>query len=429
MDQLPARQDSPPVPSSPDCSSGSDMEIDRPPTPDNIHCLTAFSSFPDLTCSTPTSSDESALLRLDSEHLRQIAEEFQHLDEASKNELSKLPHCGSTLFVSATMRSNYHKNRYSNVLAAETSRVKLRSYMEAGLDTDYINANFIAGEIPGSEQYYISCQAPLPGTMFHFWLMVWEQRSYVILMLTRLVERNRVKASIYWPTSPGEEREFGDIVILHKETKNLNDVLAQRTFIITRGGESREVIQFHYTEWPDFGIPSSTETIRELARRMDLYKEKGKSLGLNGPVIAHCSAGIGRTGTFIAFHITLEKMKYHQSLLEFNIQQTVLALRRSRSGMVQTEEQYQFIYLSVRDAQRELAGLLQKPVFGLPLVSANGTKTPNVGRGMKRPLGETVSGEKTHRIYRKVSAPNRIKHDTSKQFAEKRRRLCFSSIS
>jgi len=131
----------------------------------------------------------------------------------------------------------------------------------------------------------------------------------------------------------------------------------------------RQIFQFHYTEWPDFGIPSSTKTIRELICVMDLYKMKGAMAGLTGPIVTHCSAGVGRTGTFIAVHICIEKMKYHNSLDQINIPRTVLFLRQCRSGMVQTAEQYRFIYEVIRDVRADLRDRAQK-MFG-----QNGTRS------------------------------------------------------
>ena len=305
---------------------------------------------------------QTSPLILDENRLQSINQEFQQVNEMDQRKINELMQSGAMSFTSATSKNNYHMNRYCNVLAIESSRVKLSPYGEFGLESDYINANYINGEIPGSEKYYIACQAPLPGTIFQFWLMIWQQKSYVILMLTKTVECYKIKASHYWPQNPGETCSFGEFEVYYKEHKELSPVLCQRILEIRLRGETRECIQFHYTEWPDFGIPSSTATIRELARRMEIHKIKGSLSGSNGPVVIHCSAGIGRAGTFIAFHICLEKMKFHRSLNSFDVPRTVLNLRLCRSGMVQTEDQYRFIYHAVRDAQLELLAT-QKQCF------------------------------------------------------------------
>jgi len=294
-----------------------------------------------------------------------IADEFSKLNALYQAQLDQLVQQGIMLFSSATLRHNYHKNRYSNILAMDPTRVKLQGYRDFYLDTDYINANYINGEIPGSERAYISCQAPLPNTLLHFWLMVWENNSSVIVMLTRLVERDRAKAIIYWPENVGDCRRFGSIVVTQKKTKTICPFLEMRTFELDRDGMKRQIVQFHYTEWPDFGIPSSTRTLRDLICWMDLYRMKGAMAGLNGPIVTHCSAGVGRTGTFLAVHICLEKMKYYNSLDHINIPRTVLLLRQSRNGMVQTAEQYQYIYEVLKDVREELREKAPR-VFAVP---------------------------------------------------------------
>ncbi|KAL6080508.1 PTPRM [Balamuthia mandrillaris] len=327
------------------------------PSPSSSTGLSSSDEAGSTTCARPTLLTEA--------HVKSIEKEFARINELYQKKVEEAESLG--LFASATTRKNFRKNRYHNILAQEHTRVKLQSYRNFGIDSDYINANFINGEIPGSQHAYISCQAPLPNTMLHFWLMVWENKCAVILMLTRLTERERPKADLYWPELVGGSCSYGPFTVTFDKSKLINPYLEMRTFTLELdnshssfegefGGEKmrRQIVQFHYTEWPDFGIPKDTTTIRHLVRLMDLYKLKGKQAGLDGPVVAHCSAGVGRTGTFIAVHVCLEKMKFYNSLDQINIPQTVLLLRQSRSGMVQTQEQYRFIYEAVKDARAEL---------------------------------------------------------------------------
>jgi len=302
------------------------------------------------------------------------------------------------LFSSATLRHNYPKNRYSNILAMEPTRVRLQTYRDFYLDTDYINANYINGEIPGSERAYISCQAPLPNTLLHFWLMIWENNSAVIVMLTRLVERDRQKAILYWPEAVGDSKRFGGIVVTHRKSKTINPYLEMRTFEVERDGMKRQIVQFHYTEWPDFGIPASTSTIRDLVCWMDLYRMKGTMAGLNGPVITHCSAGVGRTGTFLAVHICMEKMKFFNSLDQVNIPRTVLLLRQSRTGMVQTPEQYHYIYQVLKDAREELRGKAPR-VFASPATpAALASRTSTRGSSLSSSSAENDYVDRTRQM-------------------------------
>jgi protein tyrosine phosphatase len=305
----------------------------------------------------------------DDDSIKRIHDEFEQLNLQYQADLNQQLQKGVMMFASATTRTNYHKNRYSNILATEATRVKLIAHRDLFLDSDYINANFIDGEIPGSKKTYIACQAPLPSTLSHFWLMLWESESAVIVMLTRLCERERVKATAYWPEDVGERKDFGPFCVTFVKGKIVSAYLEQRVFDVEFGGQTRQIVQLHYTEWPDFGTPESTQTIRELVGLMDVYRMKGKLSGLGGPIVTHCSAGVGRAGTFVAIHICLEKMKYFNSLDQvIDIPQTVMLLRQSRTGMVQTPEQYRFIYEVVRDARVEFKERAQR-VFASPAPS------------------------------------------------------------
>lgn len=325
----------------------------------------------------------------------------------------------------------------------EPTRVKLQGYRDFYLDTDYINANYISGEIPGSERAYISCQAPLPNTLLHFWLMMWENNSSVIVMLTRLVERDRQKAIPYWPENVGDSRRFGSIVVTHRKSKTINSFLEMRTFEVERDGVKRQIVQFHYTEWPDFGIPDTTKTTRELVCWMDLYRMKGATAGLNGPVVTHCSAGVGRTGTFLAVHICLEKMKFYNSLDQVNIPRTVLLLRQSRTGMVQTAEQYQFIYEVLKDARDELREKAPR-IFALPTSPASPSSacaslstssgidsSPERTKhtGLKRGFTDLQISIQLQRNGSNCSSETMVEEDRKeKSFTtEKKRRLSFST--
>jgi len=254
----------------------------------------------------------------------------------------------SKLYPSATNQQNFCLNRYKDVLPSENSRVKLQEAIE---DSDYINANYI--EV--YKQKYISCQAPLQHTTAHFWTMVWEQKSPIIVMLTRTVEGERKKADVYWPNNEGACEEYGSISVTLSSVCKLRNITV-RIFSIchTESSEdAREIVQMHYTEWPDFGVPTTTHTIRELIRLVDLFKERSLSRSLNGPIIAHCSAGIGRCGTFYAILICLEKFADGMTIADIDLVDTITEMRKYRCGMVQTEPQFIFIYQVLQDISRE----------------------------------------------------------------------------
>ncbi|CDK13321.2 protein-tyrosine-phosphatase [Caenorhabditis elegans] len=233
---------------------------------------------------------------------------------------------------------NKHKNRYANVAAYDHSRVVL-SNVEGYPGMDYINANYVDGyDKPRS---YIATQGPLPETFSDFWRMVWEEQSVTIVMLTNLEERSRVKCDQYWPSRG--TATYGDIEVTLLESVHLAHY-TMRTMRLKMVGEPevREIKHLQYTAWPDHGVPDHPTPFLIFLKRV-------KTLNPNdaGPIISHCSAGIGRTGAFIVIDCMLERLRYDNTV---DIYGCVTALRAQRSYMVQTEEQYIFIHDAVLDA-------------------------------------------------------------------------------
>jgi protein tyrosine phosphatase len=247
-----------------------------------------------------------------------------------------------SLYPSATSVKNFQRNRYKDVLPEESTRVKL----QCSEDSDYINANFV------HQAKYISCQAPLPHTAPHFWRMIWEQKTPLIVMLTRTIEGERKKADIYWPSSSNESLQCGLITVALRSVTKLMYITI-RVLELTFQNETREVVHLHYTEWPDFGVPQTTHKIRELIWLLNLYKERAEGHGLKGPVVTHCSAGIGRCGTFLAILIGLEKMMEGVQYDNLDLVDIVAQMRSDRCGMVQTDSQYIFIHRVLDDIVKE----------------------------------------------------------------------------
>jgi len=250
---------------------------------------------------------------------------------------------------------NRAKNRYSNVLPLESTRVILKKKDDE--ESDYINANWVNGLIPGSEKAYISTQGPLQETVEDFWRMVWETESNVIAMLTREMENEILKCAHYWPYEKGNSFTFDDLrVTLVEESKTFNERLVHRRMFLEYfpTGETREVMHFQYVDWPDHGLPESAEAFREVLHNVEKVRRN------KTPIIVHCSAGIGRTGTFCAVHSTLEKLSQQKKEKpdeppEFNLLNTVLSLRAQRVGMVQTKEQYMFCYKALLEELEKLS--------------------------------------------------------------------------
>jgi len=253
-----------------------------------------------------------------------------------------------SLYPTATCGINFQRNRYKDVLPEERSRVRLQYFQED--DSDYINANMISVH----KEKYISCQAPLPSTSSHFWSMIWEQETPVIVMLTRTVEGERKKADAYWPLVEDDSIEYGPFIVTLKSTAKLAYITVRTLSVkCTKSEEERELVHLHYTEWPDFGVPETTHKIRELIRLMSYFKERAYCKGLSGPIAAHCSAGIGRCGTFLGILISLEKLVEGEAFEKLDIVDIVCKMRAQRCGMVQTDSQYQFIYRVLDDILKE----------------------------------------------------------------------------
>ncbi|NXA13996.1 PTN2 phosphatase, partial [Sapayoa aenigma] len=186
---------------------------------------------------------------------------------------------------------NRNRNRYRDVSPYDHSRVKLQN-----TENDYINASLVV--IEEAQRYYILTQGPLPNTCCHFWLMVWQQQTKAVVMLNRIVEKESVKCAQYWPTKEEEVMTFSEtgfrVRLVSEDVKSYYTVhLLQLENI--NSGESRMISHFHYTTWPDFGVPESPASFLNFLFKV---RESGSLSPEHGPAVVHCSAGIGRSGTF-----------------------------------------------------------------------------------------------------------------------------------
>ncbi|XP_066512490.1 receptor-type tyrosine-protein phosphatase F isoform X5 [Hoplias malabaricus] len=238
----------------------------------------------------------------------------------------------------SNMEVNKPKNRYANVIAYDHSRVVLTS-VDAVPGSDYINGNYIDGY--RKQNAYIATQGPLPETLSDFWRMVWEQRTSTIIMMTRLEEKSRVKCDQYWPVRGTET--YGMIQVTLLDTVELATYCV-RTFALYKNGssEKREVRQFQFMAWPDHGVPEYPTPILSFLRRVKACNPPDA-----GPMVVHCSAGVGRTGCLIVIDAMLERMKHEKSV---DIYGHVTCMRSQRNYMVQTEDQYVFIHEALLEA-------------------------------------------------------------------------------
>jgi len=250
---------------------------------------------------------------------------------------------------------NKAKNRYKNILPFDHTRVVL-NVEEDRPGADYINANYIncewegeAGQGGPAYKRYIATQGCVAATRADFWQMVWQEDSRLIVMTTKEVERGKTKCARYWPEpdSGVAGEEYGVFRVLCTSQQSSKDYTL-REFSVSREGEqdqARTVFHFHFLGWPDHGTPEDPGSVLNFLHDVNLKQE---SFDCPGPIIVHCSAGIGRTGTFIVIDMIIDQILALGLDCEIDIQRTIQMVRAQRSGLVQTEAQYKFVYLAVQ---------------------------------------------------------------------------------
>ena len=235
---------------------------------------------------------------------------------------------------------NASKNRYANVLPFDSSVVKMKN------SSEYINANYITPTLPKQCESirFISTQAPTTTTFETFWRMIWEHEVPVVLMLTKIMEKRIMKANCYWPSIDTPE-VFDDIEATTISEQQENDVII-RKIQLKKENESRIICHLQYTGWPDHGTPKTSAGIKNLIDLMNVERNSNTLSKENDHIVVHCSAGIGRTGTFIAIYTALAYLNASERV---NVKEIVENLREQRMLMVQTSAQYEFIYKVIEE--------------------------------------------------------------------------------
>ncbi|GMT24877.1 hypothetical protein PFISCL1PPCAC_16174, partial [Pristionchus fissidentatus] len=232
------------------------------------------------------------------------------------------------------------RDRYANITATESSRVRIQE-SEGG--SDYINANYV--DSCDSPHAYIATQAPLPSTFGHFWSMVWQERINVVVVITNLVEDGRRKCDQYWPSTTTQPQQHGNYqVSLLSQTTNAHFVHRILSLKIAKSvpPTDRRIHHIHFSSWPDHGVPSSVfPLLSALHFIADIHS--------TGPVLVHCSAGVGRSGSFILIDSMRKRLLNSRTL---NMAAHLVHIRRQREKTVQTLEQFMFCHEVVRQMAR-----------------------------------------------------------------------------
>ncbi|KTG05078.1 hypothetical protein cypCar_00003036 [Cyprinus carpio] len=293
-----------------------------------------------------TAEDEEILLT--PEPLRRVEPIYAGgLVEAYKNkiadegrlfmdEFQSIPRIFSNYTIKEAKKSeNQYKNRYVDILPYDYNRVTLST----GGEDNYINASFIEGY--REPKKYIAAQGPKDETVVDFWRMVWEQKSSIIVMVTRCEEGNKTKCAQYWPSLDRETEIFEDFVVKIRSEEHCPDYVIRHLILNNKRekGSEREVTHIQFISWPDHGVPGDPSLLLKLRRRVNSFKNF-----FSGPVVVHCSAGVGRTGTYMSIDAMIESLEAEGRV---DIYGFVAKLRRQRCLMVQVEAQYILIHTAL----------------------------------------------------------------------------------
>ncbi|XP_014090961.2 tyrosine-protein phosphatase 69D isoform X2 [Bactrocera oleae] len=243
------------------------------------------------------------------------------------------------------MKENASKNRYPDIKAYDQTRVKL-SQINGIQGSDYINANFVIGY--RERKKFICAQGPMESTVNDFWRMIWEQHLEIIVMLTNLEEYNKSKCAKYWPEKISDAKQFGEITVKFVAERKMGDYLVRNLDVSRRNAagndedeERRQITQYHYLVWKDFMAPEHPHGIIKFVRQINAVYSVQR-----GPILVHCSAGVGRTGTLVALDSLIQQLEEEDQVSIFN---TVCDLRHQRNFLVQSLKQYIFLYRSLLD--------------------------------------------------------------------------------
>ncbi|KZC07125.1 Receptor-type tyrosine-protein phosphatase T [Dufourea novaeangliae] len=304
------------------------------PIPPKKECLlsasTSVQNFP-----VPANEFDGKEERTSLVHVKDFEDYVKHANDSGllEKQYNILPRGQTKPWDYGKLPQNKPKNRYGNLIAYDENRVILEKLPQEP-HSDYINANYIDGY--KKEKCYIATQGPKPNTVNDFWRMIWQEETLIICMLANVVETGKTKCEQYWPDI-GKKKKYGDLLVFNAK----HTVFADYTFRVlhvTRDEETRKVEHLHYTAWPDHGVPFSTHSVVTYLKKL-LATSPG-----NGPVVVHCSAGVGRTGTIILCDICLRRAAAEKVVDVFAETESI---RSQRANMVDTKQQYVLAHLTL----------------------------------------------------------------------------------
>ncbi|XP_052765394.1 receptor-type tyrosine-protein phosphatase mu-like isoform X3 [Mya arenaria] len=271
---------------------------------------------------------------------------IEKTDIDMEEEFEKFPYGLTKPYADSQKHENVQRNRYKGIYPYDDTRVKL-----SDCETDYINASFIDGY--NKRHAYIAALGPMSkqlGDFGPFWQMIWQEKVEKIVMLTNLVEEGKDKCEQYWP-NPGTDKHYGRVFI-SCQTEAEYAEFTRREFTISKDSETRQLHHLHFTCWPDKGVPEDVTGIVEFRQRVLNLPDQ-----FDGPVLVHCSAGVGRTGTYIALDMLTKEGESEGAI---HIPGCVINMRQDRAYMIQTLNQYQFLHralvCSLSDISKQIRG-------------------------------------------------------------------------
>ncbi|ESO11686.1 hypothetical protein HELRODRAFT_108932 [Helobdella robusta] len=301
-------------------------------------------------------------------YLRKFLEHQQNLDEIERRgdesygiEFMKLREFSQNIKTENHYSSsegekpiNIHKNRYKDIVPFDFCRVKLKRKSD---ETDYINASFI--KVSNWRQNYIAAQGPLPKTVDDFWAMIWDYDVTMVVMACQEMEGFPPKCQRYWNISKEEELKFGSLTV-RMVLPRAEETIICRKLLVTDGKSKRNVTHLHYTKWPDKFVPKCIDSIIRLITAM----REIHPIERPEPLVVHCSAGCGRTGTIMVIDYVKALLDNGKITEKFNLYDVIVEMRKQRMAIVQTQEQYQYVHEAVAKLFREKLQAIESHYYG-----------------------------------------------------------------